>query len=70
MITPERRCDIAYYRIFGRALDVRCGSAEQSGKCSGDCHKCTYCEVEDLKTGETWPWIGSAEQEAAERGEV
>lgn len=51
---------MAYYNIEGRKIDIHCGNAViwERG-CSGQCESCRYCEVEDLTTGGTFPFVGS-----------
>lgn len=51
---------MAYYNVDGHKIDIHRGSADTWERgCSGQCESCRHCEVEDLKTGEKFPYVGS-----------
>lgn len=52
---------MAYYNLGNdRKVDIYCGNAPAWERgCSGQCESCRFCEVEDLPTGATFPYVGS-----------
>ena len=50
---------MSYYKLGGKPYSIHCSDAEAANYCNTKCESCPHCEVENLETGEKFPFVGS-----------